>query len=225
MSAVTEVAGRIIYVDECGYTGQNLLNPKQPIMVISSISLQDEIAASIKDSCFSKIQAKELKYSKLRKSPAGREAILNLIRSLRAGTDELDRPIATAFHVHKKFNLTTLMVDWWIEPAMYEDGIDLYKQKANLALANGTYAILESLVPKEFADLLHRFEKMMRERSETSYQRFWSFAWEMYDRANETAQKMLKFFLIGEARLGLAILNACQTTFWMLACPPMPVRS
>ena len=197
---------RIIHIDECGYTGQNLLNPQQPLLVVSSVSLPADAADRLRDSCFSGTQASELKYSKLRKSPGGRASVIRFLSELGKEATASGGPIATTFFVHKRFNLLTLLIDWWVEPAMHADGIDLYKRKGNLALANACWVTLESLIPKEFDKLLRRFEEMMRERSRSSYERFWGVVRKTYDRASETVQWSLVFFLGGELRLGFSHL-------------------
>ena len=202
---------RLIHVDECGYTGQNLLTNEQPLLVIASVSLPDAVAQDLKNACFSGVKAFELKYRRLRKTPSGRASILKFIQELHTKASSSAEPLLTTFTVHKRFNLLTLLIDWWVECAMHEDGIDLYEKKANLALANRCYMILESLAPKEFAELLNRFESMMRERSTRAYQRFWSFVGNMFDNGGEEIRYVLTYFLGAELRLGFRHLLGLPT--------------
>jgi len=49
-----------IFIDESGYTGENQLDPAQPIFVLSSINLGDEVTADLLAEHFSGVQAKEM---------------------------------------------------------------------------------------------------------------------------------------------------------------------
>ena len=48
-----------IYLDETGYTGQDLLNPDQPILVAASTNIANDVAASLVQECFPNLQARE----------------------------------------------------------------------------------------------------------------------------------------------------------------------
>src|SRR6266849_4730432 len=121
-----------IFIDESGYTGEHQLDPAQPIFVLSSINLGDEAAAELHAKHFTGMQAKELKHSRLAKRPSGQQRILDFIRNLTSMNAGDGVPVATAFAAHKKFQLLTLLVDLWVEPAMRKDGIDMYERGGNV---------------------------------------------------------------------------------------------
>lgn len=68
-----------IFVDEAGYTGRNLLDPDQPIFSLASVNLQERECQEIKHRYFGFINANELKYSSVKKSPKQRESLLKFL--------------------------------------------------------------------------------------------------------------------------------------------------
>jgi hypothetical protein len=53
---------RTIYFDEAGYTGYNLLDSVQPIFVIASVDIEEQLASEILQSSFPKYQGGEKAY-------------------------------------------------------------------------------------------------------------------------------------------------------------------
>ena len=66
-----------IYFDEAGFTGDNLLDPAQPVFVFAGIAIDEDRATYIHDKAIADfgIQGKELKGSMLVKHRRGREAV------------------------------------------------------------------------------------------------------------------------------------------------------
>lgn len=189
-----------IFIDESGYTGGNLLDQAQPVFALASIALPDDITAQLVTAHFTGVQAAELKHSRLAKYASGRRRVVEFVRKLNLLTNDLGRPVASAFVVHKKFSLLALAVDLWVEPAAEIGGIDLYKDGANLALANVAFAVLE-LVPDFFTLFLKAFDHMMRERSADSYHKFWKLVDNAYRKPCEITgqqkiQRMVKKVII-----------------------------
>jgi hypothetical protein len=159
-----------IFIDESGYTGEDLLNIDQPIFVLASTILDNNLCNEIFSEIFPNFKGKELKHSKLRSRLIGQNRIITLIRTLKNYNS-----LNTLFIVHKEFTLITKLVDLWVEPAMYKDGYDLYDRGGNISLSNLTYNVLRSLLPKNvFSDILTRFQAMMRYRTYKSYKYFWN---------------------------------------------------
>ena len=110
-----------IYLDECGFTGEDLFNSEQPIFTLASIDLSEEVCHELKDKYFSSVQAYELKHSNLAKRPKQQEMVINLIKGLGS-----NYPKSVKFSVaHKRYVLVTKIVDILIETLAYEDGINL----------------------------------------------------------------------------------------------------
>lgn len=111
----------VIYIDESGFTGDDLYNPDQRYFVIASTSIGDEEAEEILRRCFPLYQGPEFKFTNIWKRGTSR----NGLRALASEIPELaDR--AFAFLVDKRFSLLIKMFDYLVEPAAYDSGFDWY---------------------------------------------------------------------------------------------------
>ena len=65
------------YFDEAGFTGNDLLNTKQPVFVYAGVAMSEDLASQIHSEAISRfrISARELKGARLIRSKRGREAI------------------------------------------------------------------------------------------------------------------------------------------------------
>src|SRR6266436_9727303 len=158
----------VLWFDESGHTGEDLLNADQPIFVLASSNLSHELAERLTQTYFAGVKAAELKYSALARTERGRRQILALLA---------DPAAADSFGVdiwHKEFTLFTTLIDSWIETAMHRDGFDLYDRGGNIALANLTYMAMSNLLPKlQLRQHMLRYQTMMRTPTRESYGRFW----------------------------------------------------
>ena len=118
--------------------------------------------------------------------------------------------VATLLASHKKFQLLTLLIDLWVEPAIRNAGIDLYENGANLGLSNMAYCVL-NLAPQFLDELLRLFQSMMRKRTRHAYEAFWRLVYRAFDEPedispNSQIRKMIShvmvYFLGGEISLG-----------------------
>ena len=110
-----------------------------------------------------------MKHSSLSKRPKQQKMIIELIKDL-----GVNYPHSFKFTVaHKRYVLVTKIVDILVETAAYEDGIDLYKNGANIAYSNMLFYLIRSLASEEFFnDMLHNFQEMIRIRTIESYDKF-----------------------------------------------------
>jgi len=67
-----------VFIDESGYTGERHLDPDQPVFVLSSNNLTDEMTFELLARHFTGVQAGELKHSRLAKRANGQKRILDL---------------------------------------------------------------------------------------------------------------------------------------------------
>jgi len=120
-----------IYIDESNSTGENLLDPSQPVFSLASVNVQDDIAAALVDDVISQLPKDqgEPKYMALAKSKRGRVALLGCLKKL---PDD-----GVRFYVaQKRFMVESKMVDLLIEPRARKDGYNMYEDGAAVALAN-----------------------------------------------------------------------------------------
>ncbi len=157
-----------LFIDECGYTGEDLFNIEQPVFVLASLYLPEEDCKELKCKFFSKIQAKELKHSRLSKYPRQQDMIIDFLRYMSQKSESVKFAIA-----HKRYVLVTKIVDLIIEPMAYEDGLDFYQDGLNIAFSNILFFLTQKLAGKQFYEsMLQNFQKMMRKRTYEAYEAF-----------------------------------------------------
>ena len=165
----------IIFLDECGFTGEDLFNGAQPIFVLSSTNLSEEICRELLTKHFSQVKSEELKHTKLSSYPKQQNMAIEFIKDLGENYKE-----SVKFSVaHKRFILVTKIVDTLIETLAHEDGINLYERGANIGYSNMLFFITRSIVSETFFnEMILNFQKMMRERTEESYDNFFRIFFE-----------------------------------------------
>lgn len=158
-----------IYLDESGYTGEDLLRSEQPIFVICTHSIDEATCGAIKARHFAGVQATELKHSRLAARPAQAKLLIAALEELAAGFQE---QILVGIS-DKRYALCGKIVDLAIEKSMHEAGFDLYKRGGNIAMTNAMYACMGlDLVYQD--RVLRAFQRWVRERS---YQRKFELNW------------------------------------------------
>lgn len=120
----------VVYADESSNSGQNLLDPHQPVFTLAGVHLPDEMAASIVDEVRSQLPPTqgEPKYGSLARSSAGRRALKRAFGSMPEGS-------VRSYLMDKRFMVVTKLVDVLVEPLADADGLNLYEDQAGLALA------------------------------------------------------------------------------------------
>jgi hypothetical protein len=191
-----------IFLDECGYTGQNLLDTEQPVFTLASLCLSESDCHDLKVNFFSNVQSEELKYTSLSRRPRQQEMILKFLRELSTKPNLVKFTLA-----HKQFVLITKMVEMLVEPACYEDGIDLYDKGANISLSNLLFYALPTFGDKAFFDtLLKHFQDMMRSRTKEAYDTFFEFIFR--NNYSEDLDELLNFFRISHVKIGRNLLES-----------------
>lgn len=190
-----------IFLDECGYTGQNLLDVEQPVFTLASLTLPEADCRELKDIFFGDVQSTELKYLSLSRRPKQRKMILEFIKELSG------KPSLVKFSfAHKQFVLVAKMVEMLVEPACYEDGIDLYDQGANIGFANLLFYTLPVFGGGDFFNtLLKYFQDMMRFRTKESYQAFFGLIFQQEH--SPDLNDLLNFFRVSHIKFGYDLLE------------------
>jgi hypothetical protein len=169
------MANPLIAFDESGNTGQDLISPTQPIFSLASVHLSDsetEEAIKILAVC----EGKEIKFSSLIRSAAGRQRVLSFLQSPYAKLDK-----AKTYVIHKRYMVVGKIVDLLIEPLAHRDGLNLYQQGCNIAMANLYYTCLPTVCGEdEFTDFLTKFVEMIRKKDEFSIMKFYDSCARMY---------------------------------------------
>ena len=106
-----------VYFDESNSTGENLLDPSQPVFSLAAVNVQNDLAAELVYDVISQLPPGhgEPKYTALAKTGHGRAALLECFKRLPSD--------GVRFYVaHKQFMVESKMVDLLIEPRAYKIG-------------------------------------------------------------------------------------------------------
>jgi hypothetical protein len=192
-----------IYLDESGFTGQDLLNPSQPIFCLASTTLDDATAAAYYAELLEYSNAREAKHTRLMKRSLGRTKIANFLHQIMANRDAF-----AVWVLHKPYSLLTYFVDIWCEPLALRSGIDLYQDGFALALSNLTYFALPAFTSDDFLmSILRDFQTMMLSRSRHSYDRLLANLTVKYNSSEKRVQELLLPFLSSIHILGYEFLR------------------
>jgi hypothetical protein len=110
-----------IYIDESGFTGDDLYNSEQRYFVIASTIIGDEEAERILRKCFPRYQGREFKFTNIWKRGTNRNGLRALANEIPALADQM-----FTFIVDKRFSLLIKIFDYLVEPAAYASGYDWY---------------------------------------------------------------------------------------------------
>ena len=190
------MATKELFLDEAGYTGPDLINREQPVFTLASTNIGETEARSLLTSCFG-IRQGEVKYSRLAKSQRGRSQIVDFVRAL-----DLNRRNCAFYSYHKQFLLLTYLIDFWLEPMMREDGVNLYARGGNIALSNVSYLTLGTFLgPDGRRGLLRQFQVMTRDRTRFAFNSFWD-SLEKAIREHDLIGQVLGALPLARLRLG-----------------------
>jgi hypothetical protein len=159
------------YIDETGFTGQDLMAADQPIFVQATNNLTDDETNKLIAKHFNGVRAEELKHKNLSRKIAGQDKIVDLVTDLVSKDGR-----AATWIAHKEFAAVTMVVEWWIEPLAHRWGINLYENGMNHAMANMLFFCLQGFWDDKFRrKLLLSFQKMVRARTQERFEEFESF--------------------------------------------------
>ncbi len=181
-----------IFMDESGYTGPDLLSLDQPIFTLASLNYTEAGCQKLLEDFFGAISATDLKHP--RKSRAKEQnATIDLLSELSKKPELIKIDI-----IHKEYMLVGKLVDFIIEPVISKEGFNIYSKGENNYITNGLYNRLPIIAGQTFyADLLKRFQKMMRSLDQASYDQFFL---PLFEEDNQRAvaenfQEELDFYL------------------------------
>jgi hypothetical protein len=123
-----------VYIDESGYTGEDLNNRDQPFFTLSSLGLEEEVCEQLKADFFPGVLSGELKHSSLRRRTSRHEMVFRFLAYL----GEHEESVRLAVY-DKRFALIAKLVDFIIEPAFHWNNRDIYEHGGNIIFANQIY--------------------------------------------------------------------------------------
>jgi hypothetical protein len=156
-------ASPVLYMDEAGNTGENLLDPTQPVYALAAVDIDEERAARGVTAALGRTQMPELKCSKLLRSGAGRRNIEAFLADLAL------EPGSTAVAVaHKPWMLAAKLIDELVEPRMLSRGEQAawYASGEAKAMADLIHERAPRALGGLYQDLGARFVPLVRDYSE-----------------------------------------------------------
>ena len=159
-----------IYLDECGYTGDDLIDAEQPTFAIATHSFSEDESTGLKQRFFSAVQAPELKHSSLQGRARNQRAIMDFLQFAAEQTGRVRVMVAD-----KRFALTAKLVDFIVEPPMHRYGLNLYEQGGSAGLSNLFFAVLQVEGATVLDQLLKRFQDVIRMRTDEALAEFGRF--------------------------------------------------
>lgn len=152
-------------MDESGFTGEDLLTADQPLFVQATTDYSKEETQEIIDTIFKDVKADELKHKSLSRKPAHQDRVVELVKHAVSTPKRVRTWVA-----HKEFAAVTFIVEWWIEPLAYQNGLNLYKDGGNHAMANMLFICLQGFWDEKFRKkVLLAFQRMFRARTQERF--------------------------------------------------------
>jgi Protein of unknown function (DUF3800) len=185
------MAGKTIYADESGSTGENLLDHSQPVFAVAAVNIDTETSTSILQRVVAELPTGhgEPKYSSLSRTRRGRQALLRAFEGMPRGA-------ANFYIAHKKFVAEAKMVDLLIENAAYDLGIDINSDGTTVGLAN----LLHSEGPRSgsgeaYSMMLSSFVGAFRHRGHGSVAELYEAMAAYRDSTSGTWREIFSMFL------------------------------
>lgn len=159
----------MIFFDEAGNSGGNLLDSDQPTYLLLSHNFTVEETNEILQPLRESSNAKELHFARIKKYHRLQNELIKCLNH------PLIQPNRICYYVaHKKFMIAIQIVDQLIEPVLYENGIDIYQYGTNLSTANMLHILGTVLWDKVSYELIcERFVKFIRKPSSQNCELFY----------------------------------------------------
>ena len=119
-----------IYLDESGFTGEDLYNPDQRFFTIASTIVGEGEAREILARCFPRYQGDEYKFTNIWKRERSREGLRALAAEIPKFEDR-----AFVWIIDKRFCLLTKMVDYLVETRSIRSRLRLVCQWLGFAVS------------------------------------------------------------------------------------------
>jgi hypothetical protein len=182
----------MIYFDEAGNSGSNLLDNNQPVFVLLSHNYSDAESEILLEKLKSLSQAEELHFAKLKKFQKFRNAIIDCLNH-----DLIQENRMYHYYAHKRYMICIQIVDQLIEPVYYDLGEDIYKSGKNLSTANLMYILSSNNWDKDiFNEMCGHFVKWMRYANENDCKLFYEATIRLHSNTLEIYRDILNLILL-----------------------------
>jgi len=157
-----------IFFDESGNTGSNIIDGDQPMFTLSGCKFTEQEAEMLIKLTGSKSPV-EAHFKQLKRRKAGQDGIVRLLKHSLVSNKRVKVEL-----FHKKFMVTSKIVDLLIEHMMHLNGHDLYINGANIGLSNMWHFCFPTFCGEESVNVMNSsFVRMIREQTEESINQFY----------------------------------------------------
>lgn len=185
----------MVFFDEAGNTGDNLLDINQPTFTLASHDLTLEEVNHVLKPLYSIVKSNELHFKNLAKRPRYQKELVALLNN-----DILKGNRSFTYIVHKEFSIIIHIVDRLIEHVMYMNGIDLYQQGQNLTMANMMYILYKSVWMGDFQNICRLFVLWVRQKTVESCDTFYRAVFNFFE-------KIKLNNIIGDEFIGFIVIS------------------
>jgi hypothetical protein len=158
-----------VMMDEAGNTGENLLDPDQPIFALAAVHVSKDRAQAVVDAGLGRTQLAELKFAALRRSSRGRRNVVALLEEA-----ALMPEIASTGAAHKPWMLAGKLIDELVEPTMLARGVQLawYGSGAALGMVQVLYSRGFAALGEQYDEMARAFVPLVRDYTPEAAQEF-----------------------------------------------------
>lgn len=181
-----------LYFDESGYTGRQLLDPLQRHFVLASASIDDATALDILGESFPAYQGQEFKFEKLWGKPRSRQRLGAFAEHVGHHADRL-----YVWHIDKRFSLLIKMLEYLMEPEIYEAGYDWYAGYGAGIANYFHYGLTQEARPGHYEATLAAYYAFARRPTETSRRKLYEDLVDLRRRAPKEIQFIFEACISG----------------------------
>ena len=187
----------MIYFDEAGYSGGNLLDKDQPVYLLLSHNYTEEETKTMLEALLALSNAKELHFKNLKKYEKLRKATIDCLNH-----DLIKKDRICYYVVHKKYLIGLQMVDQLIEPVIHGVGEEIYQGGFNIATGNLLYIMGMVGWDKDlYEEMCIRFVIWMRSREYNDCALFYKSVTELHSKTKEGFRDILDYILLSTSYL------------------------
>ena len=185
-----------IFLDESGYTGENLLDREQRVFALASLHVEEGRAAQLKNEFFGQLNREELKYSQMRRRPSQQRLIASFVSAMASN----HRAFVKIYVVDKRYALAAKIVDILVEKVVHARGANMYEMRPEL-LATSLYTLVPAVCGEDFfQELLAKFAAFVRTPTQTTCDAFFEII--RRPQSNATVASLFKLIATAQALFG-----------------------
>lgn len=196
----------MIYFDEAGNTGDNLLDANQPTFTLASHDLRLEETNELLAPLLFIVKSNELHFKSLSRRPKYQKELIKLLNN-----KVLDKSRVFKYIVDKEFSVVAHIVDRLIEHVMYLNNIDLYQEGKNITTTNIIYILYKSVWKAEFKEICVLFIQWVRTKTSDACEVFYNAVSTFHDRMGK--QKTIGQEFIGLIKMSYPFRKEIQNGF------------